>query len=97
MSIQSININNAISFNGRVYLNKKDVMRNKPVLYDQIRTSAKGQIIESPRKDGFYWARIDDKNAKKVVNECKEANVLVFYLPGDISYKEFEDFAHKTW
>ncbi len=85
------------SFKGRLYLNKYDFKNSKTITYDSIKKSAKGQVIESPRKDGFYWVRIDDKVAKTIVSQCQKNNILVMYLPGNISYKEFEQFAHSTW
>ncbi len=85
------------SFKGRLYLNKNDFQSGKAVKYSTIEHQAKGQVIESPRKDGFYWVRIDDKLAKPLVKECQKDNILVMYVPGDISYKEFEKFAHSTW
>ena len=94
MAIKSIS---PYSFRGRLYINKHDLQRSKTITYDAIKNSAKGQVIESPRKDGFYWVRIDDKAAKPIVKQCQKNNILVMYLPGDISYKEFEQFAHSTW
>lgn len=85
------------SFKGRLYINKQDLLKGKTITYDEIKKSAKGQVIESPRKDGFYWVRIDDKVAKPIVRQCAKNNILVLYLPGDISYKDFEQFAHSTW
>lgn len=85
------------SFKGRLYIKRQDFLKSKTITYDSIKNTAKGQVIESPRKDGFYWVRIDDKLAKPIVRECQKNNILVMYLPGDISYKEFEDFAHSTW
>ena len=84
------------SFKGRIYLNKNDLKKNSPVSYEQIKNMAQGQVIESHRKDGFYWIRLDDKIARPVANTFNKNNILCYYLPGEISYKEFEHFAHTT-
>ena len=93
MSITKVS---SYSFKGRLYLNRNDLNRSSSVTYEQIKNVAKGQVIESPRKGGFYWIRIDDKDAKPIVKECQKSNILYMYLPGEISYKEFEKFAHST-
>lgn len=85
------------SFKGRLYLNRNDLKDCKNLTYDSLKDSAKGQVIESPRKGGFIWVRLEGANEKKIVKQCQDENLLFCYLPGDISYSEFEQFAHTKW
>ena len=85
------------SFKGRLYLNRNDLRHCKTISYEELKNDAKGQVIESPRKGGFVWVRLEGPAEKNVINKMKNANMLFCYLPGDISYTEFENFAHSNW
>ncbi len=94
MQIKSIE---PYSFKGRLYLNKNDLSKCKNLTYEKLRDCAKGQVIESARKDGFIWVRLEGTNEKKIVKQCQCENLLFYHIPGDISYSEFEKFAHTNW
>jgi len=68
----------------------------KHLTYDYLKENAKGQVIESKRRDGFIWLRLEGEAEKEVLKRCKKENLLYYYLPGDIPYREFEKFAHST-